>query len=782
MNRLKPLSLVVFALLCLRAAPPVLAHANLVKSDPAANAVQKIPPPRVRLWFSEAVEASFTTVRVLDTTGTPVDKGDSHRMADDSKGVEVSLPELPLGLYTVAWQAISAVDGHATSGSFVFTVGDVPLSDSSPRELMSLVDVALSASAPPPLYDVIVRGFNLLTLIALAGSFLFPALIMFPAIRRLRTQNPAWSSEQLERPRTRWLQRWLRFVLFSLSLYAIATLGVLVAQSITSGGLPSIGRVLTTTRFGSIWMLRVALLLALGLLVGKSWSDWKNTLKAERRLHAAVGLSVLLMITQSLNSHNAAVNDLPYLAFAADLVHLFGAAIWVGGLFQMILTLPAWIHAFEASERPRALATVIARFSIIGFLMVNVLVATGIYSLVVQVGSLEAFFETLYGQSLMLKIVIIGVVMAIAAFNLIVVRPSLAEATAQRALSLTRQFGLATALEAIGAIAILVVVGVMTSIAPARIAYDPEPKLIVQTARVDDLLITLGIKPGLVGSNDFDVKARDQSGQSVSNATVVRILGTMLDMDMGTQETTTTAQGDGHYTLRGDLLSMTGRWNLEVLVRRAGRDDARTTFALLALDKRPQVEPFSVERLRARPEALLGLGLTLFGFALGTASVLSGRLRRRVRWATLGGALGISALGLLFVLQTTAGETPAIAAAPSSVAPASARALRSPIVPDAANIAAGQKIFQTYCVACHGPQGKGNGPLAASLNPKPADLSVHARLHTEGEEFWIITNGIQGSAMPRWAEQLSDLERWQVVAFIRTLGAASATPAPTPGP
>lgn len=79
---------------------------------------------------------------------------------------------------------------------------------------------------------------------------------------------------------------------------------------------------------------------------------------------------------------------------------------------------------------------------------------------------------------------------------------------------------------------------------------------------------------------------------------------------------------------------------------------------------------------------------------------------------------------------------------------------------------------------CHGASGKGNGPLAASLNPKPVDLTVHARLHTEGELFWWVTNGIPGTAMPKWEPQLNDLQRWEVVAFIRTLGAASATATP----
>ena len=65
--------------------------------------------------------------------------------------------------------------------------------------------------------------------------------------------------------------------------------------------------------------------------------------------------------------------------------------------------------------------------------------------------------------------------------------------------------------------------------------------------------------------------------------------------------------------------------------------------------------------------------------------------------------------------------------------------------------------------------GKGDGPSAVALNPKPFDLTVHGRLHTEGELFWWISNGIQGTGMPAFGA-LTELQRWQVVQYIRTLG------------
>lgn len=62
----------------------------------------------------------------------------------------------------------------------------------------------------------------------------------------------------------------------------------------------------------------------------------------------------------------------------------------------------------------------------------------------------------------------------------------------------------------------------------------------------------------------------------------------------------------------------------------------------------------------------------------------------------------------------------AAAAATTAAAPAAASA---PAATGAANLAAGEKIFKTYCVTCHGATGKGDGPASAGLNPKPADFA-----------------------------------------------------------
>ena len=80
---------------------------------------------------------------------------------------------------------------------------------------------------------------------------------------------------------------------------------------------------------------------------------------------------------------------------------------------------------------------------------------------------------------------------------------------------------------------------------------------------------------------------------------------------------------------------------------------------------------------------------------------------------------------------------------------------------------AGKKSVETNCASCHGPQGKGDGPAAAALNPKPANWqSDKVKKESDGELFWKITNG--RGPMPPW-KHLPEKERWQIVNYIRQL-------------
>lgn len=87
--------------------------------------------------------------------------------------------------------------------------------------------------------------------------------------------------------------------------------------------------------------------------------------------------------------------------------------------------------------------------------------------------------------------------------------------------------------------------------------------------------------------------------------------------------------------------------------------------------------------------------------------------------------------------------------------------------------AKGKEIFQTNCATCHGPEGKGNGPAAAALNPKPRNLSDAEYMSTLSHEHLVkvITDGGQSVGkspmMAAWGGILSKNDISNVIAYIR---------------
>jgi glucose/arabinose dehydrogenase len=120
-------------------------------------------------------------------------------------------------------------------------------------------------------------------------------------------------------------------------------------------------------------------------------------------------------------------------------------------------------------------------------------------------------------------------------------------------------------------------------------------------------------------------------------------------------------------------------------------------------------------------------------------------------------------------------------------APSGEHGRRNPYAGDASAVQDGQKAFATTCASCHGVSGEGGGNVPPLMSPA-------VRQASDGELFWFITRGDVNNGMPSWSA-LPEQQRWQIIAFVRTLPAAPAagppktapstagkidTPAPTP--
>jgi len=103
--------------LCIRAE----AHAFLAHAEPAVGSKVKKAPSEVSIWFTEALEPAFCSMKVYDSSGKEIEKGKVNSDEKNPALLRVSLPLLKSGTYKVVWRAIS-VDTHVTNGDFTFQV------------------------------------------------------------------------------------------------------------------------------------------------------------------------------------------------------------------------------------------------------------------------------------------------------------------------------------------------------------------------------------------------------------------------------------------------------------------------------------------------------------------------------------------------------------------------------------------------------------------------------------------------------------------------------------
>ena len=108
-------------------------------------------------------------------------------------------------------------------------------------------------------------------------------------------------------------------------------------------------------------------------------------------------------------------------------------------------------------------------------------------------------------------------------------------------------------------------------------------------------------------------------------------------------------------------------------------------------------------------------------------------------------------------------------------APEPTRSRVNPLDASTTNVTAGRELYEgavrPSCATCHGETGGGDGPLASQFNPPPRNFACEETVEgiPDGQLFWIIREGSEGTAMPGFGRKLSETETWQLVLYLREL-------------
>jgi len=415
------------------------AHAILMRSDPAKDAVLPVPPAQVRMWFSEALNPAFSTAVVVNGANKRVDIGNALVSPSDPTEMDVTLkPNLPPAVYVVIYRTDSNVDGHILTGSFLFSVarpdGTVPTLSPGAHPGVNALGGNLSGQYTgqldgPTLFNLIMISLVELGAVFWVGAHLWQLFVLLPATED--HADLATTNQQVQQRFER------RFALPALLVLLVANLGVLVGQAInvTGGNFGSalapglLASLVTSGRFGTFWLMRViviilALRLSLYQLQFKQRPPHIDHLL--RWANLVLGLALFIAITMS--GHAAAVSsNMLTPALVVDWLHLVAAALWVGGMLYIAAIYLPVLRRSPATERAQALITVLPYYSPWAIVGVLIMAVTGPFSATVHLSTWEQLLSTAYGRALVVKVLLVGGLLLTSAYHVLLLRPRLSK-------------------------------------------------------------------------------------------------------------------------------------------------------------------------------------------------------------------------------------------------------------------------------------------------------------------------------------------------------------------
>jgi copper transport protein len=613
--------LVLAALLALpwlvAAGTPAGAHALLRESDPAAGSSLDKAPSRVLLNFTERPEPGLSSIRVLDSGGRQVERGQAAAVKGSPLDFAVGLGDLADGTYTVSWRVVSRDDGHVTDGSFAFGVG-VPA-----RSATQQAQAAPQGATPSPSPAAAAARWALYAgLTLLVGAAVFGLAVsgrVLPAGARVLLTVAAGLA--VVGGAARFLAEQARID---------APLGTLL-QSATGQGLLrlAVGVVVTAV---ATWFLAAGLGPAAPVrepaLVGGGPPEGEPGPVSERvpaAVHSppagetsapvdawrlvlvgvAAGVTMLLHI---LVGHAAGPSPLRTVNLLVQWLHLLAVGAWIGGLVWLLA-------ALGGRERPEQVATA-RRFSKLAAPLLGLVAVTGLSRALHLAGGWQGLLDSSYGRFLDVKVALFFGLVLLGALNRYRVLPALAGGV-RRLDGLRRNVRGEVALAA----CILAITAVLSQLPPGKFvvgqaAAKPAAPPSLQVEGSDfatSVRMALSVAPGTPGPNRFTARVTDYDSGEDWPATRVSLQFTPQGQPgIGSSTLELTRAGDGLWRGQGSQLSIAGKWALVGLVEGSGP----AVTVPMELETRAAPQPVKVSEVPGQP--------TLYTVTLATGGSLQG--------------------------------------------------------------------------------------------------------------------------------------------------------------
>lgn len=716
--------------------PNVEAHAALESSTPATGEVVAEAPSQITVRFTEPLERSYSQLQLFDNQGNEV-PGTSLRPGDDEYTMVLDMPpDVSNGTYSVLWRTLSAADGHTAQNYFAFTIGSD--ADVAP---VTIPSSGQDLSGPPQWLMTASRWAALAGLAALLAAWPVWFAIIRPAL------GPVWRFAPMI------VRRMHRFTLTALALAIAGSVFALVVQAMKLPDGTLLDQLLNTlgqTRYGHLWLARITLIVLSGLML--SACAWWRPRRRPLPGIAAWLVALALPLPFSLIAHASAQTVGRTTAIAADVIHLFAASVWIGGLLIITFVLFPALRRGSPEQRRSVLTVAIPRFSILGLISWAALGITGFYAGWLQVGNLEALRSTDYGRSLLIKLGLLVLILILAATNLLVIERRIRRAAASRVPVWSSRLRWTVATEAVLVLGVLVAVGQMTSLQPARDVMIQRSQQVSVLFDLEQGGAQLLLAPGTAGVNHFRLEV---SEDQITAETEVLLRLTLPARDaLGTSEIQLSRVSGNAFEYHGSELSIAGDWEITLILREQGAAPINAVAEQTIGTTTPDIDvpgtPWRFESIGG----VTGLILMILGFGGMVIAVYAGKSTLRKESAGLG--IAALALGTVLLLQARVDPVLAVSDAAGAINP-----------DDTSIVERGEAIYAANCLSCHGADLRGSGRAGSGMQPPPADFSEpHTMVHSPEDLVYWIKNGKQGTGMPGFDDVLSNQDIRDVLSYI----------------
>jgi copper transport protein len=384
-------------------AGPARAHSDISSTAPADGEILERSPEQIQIGFNEVVVVPAGSIRILDSGGVERALGDVTVTPERSGSIATVTNTVTLdqGWYAVLWRA-SSPDGHTITGSFTFFVGDP--SAAVRAERVEYRDPTTTYRSAADVLRVLGYLVTLLAVGLLAATW--------------AVSGPATAAAALAAP--------LRRAAGAAAIVGLIVTPMVIVNNalILNGG--QLANIDGTIRLVLQTSAGAALLVRMSALFGLCTAVLLLAERGTRVVGALIGAVAAgaLTVSYAMGGH-AAVVPWKVLSSVAMVVHLAAAAVWLGGIPAV-----AWVFWRRRQLGLAAHAELLSRFSLLATVSVVGVGVGGLGLAVTMFDALEQLVTTRYGIYLLVKVLLVGLIGAVGAYNHFVLVPALRHAAA----------------------------------------------------------------------------------------------------------------------------------------------------------------------------------------------------------------------------------------------------------------------------------------------------------------------------------------------------------------